>query len=586
MWSTVDRLLGRGHRACDRVSADELSRFFTDKVERIRSTTSGSSPPTYSPVPPGVSFTEFTSVSLDDVATAVAGLPDKSSALDPIPVPVLKSVSDLLAPFLTYLFNISLSSGRVPAAFKDSFVTPVIKKPGSDEGNPSSYRPISNLSVISKIMERFVARQLVSYLDTHRLLPATQSGFRRGHSTETATIRVLSDLLDSVDRGDTAALVLLDLTAAFDTVDHEILLKRLRATFGVDSIALAWFSSYLAGRKQQVRCGGKTSAIMDVICGVPQGSVLGPILFIIYTADLAPIVADRGLSLHQYADDSQIYGSCLPAAISSLSTDISLAVDDVSSWMRSNRLQLNAEKTEVMWCASARRQSQLPRCPITVAGASVEPVSVVRDLGVYIDSDLGAATHVRRTVSRCFAALRQLRHLRRYVTNDCFRSLVVSLVHSRLDYGNFVFVGLPVYLQRRLQAVLNAAARLVFGLRRYDHVTDALAILHWLRVPERVNFKLALMAYRVLNGMAPSYLNQLVPVSSLTGRRRLRSSFTLQLLVPSYRLSTVGRRSFPVAASTFWNTLPDDIQSAPSVSAFRRLLKTFLFQHSFPDVIL
>jgi len=134
----------------------------------------------------------------------------------------------------------------------------------------------------------------------------------------TATIHVLSDLLDSVDRGDTAVLVLLDLTAAFDTVDHEILLKCLRATFGMDSIALASFSSYLAGCKQQVRCGGKTSAIMDVICGVPQGSVLGPILFIIYTVDLASIVADRGLSLHQYADDSQIYGSCLPAAISSL----------------------------------------------------------------------------------------------------------------------------------------------------------------------------------------------------------------------------------------------------------------------------
>jgi len=126
-----------------------------------------------------------------------------------------------------------------------------------------------------------------------------------------------------------------------------------------------------------------------------------------------------------------------------------------------------------------------------------------------------------------FRVLRQLRHLRRYVTNDCFRSLAVSLVHSRLDYGNFMFVGLPVYLQRRLQAVLNAAARLVFRLRRYDHVTDALAILHW-------------------NGMAPStYMNQLVPVSSLTGRRRLRSSFPLQLLVPPYRLSTVGRRSFP-----------------------------------------
>ena len=158
---------------------------------------------------------------------------------------------------LTHLFNRSLSTGCVPAGFKDSFVTPVIKKPGLDEDILSSYRPISNLSVISKLLERLVVRQFVTYLDTHRLLSATQSGFRRGHSTE--TIRVLSDLLDAVDRGDTAAPVLIDLSAAFDTVDHEILLERLRITFGVDSCALSWFRSYLAGRKQHVRCGGNSS---------------------------------------------------------------------------------------------------------------------------------------------------------------------------------------------------------------------------------------------------------------------------------------------------------------------------------------
>ena len=171
--------------------------------------------------------------------------------------------------------------------------------------------------------------------------------------------------------------------------------------------------------------------------------------------------------------------------------------------MRSNRLQLNGEKTEVMWCSSTRRLPQLPNSSIVVAGANVHPVRTVRDLGVYIDSDLGAATHVRKTVSCCFAALRQLRHLRRYVTDDCFRSLVVSLIHSRLDYGNFVLVGLPAYLQRQLQSVLNAAARLVFRLRRYDHITDALAVLHWLRVPQRVDFKIAVMAFRVLHGLAP-----------------------------------------------------------------------------------
>jgi len=174
---------------------------------------------------------------------------------------------------------------------------------------------------------------------------------------------------------------------------------------------------------------------------------IGPSLFIIYTADLASIVAEHGLSLHQYADDSQVYGSCQSDATSTLSSDITECVDDMYRWMRSNRLQLNGKRTEVMWCSSTRRLSQLPNSSIVVAGANVHPVSTVRDLGVYIDSDLSAATHVRKTVSCCFAALRQLRHLRRYVTDDCFRSLVVSLIHSTLDYGNFVLVGLPAYLQ-------------------------------------------------------------------------------------------------------------------------------------------
>jgi len=140
--------------------------------------------------------------------------------------------------------------------------------------------------------------------------------------------------------------------------------------------------------------------------------------------------------------------------------------------MRSNHLQLNADKTEVMWCSSIRKLSQLPSCLFNIAGALVCLVNADRDLGVFIDNDLGAATHVWRTVSCCFATLRQLR---RYVTDDCFRSLVVALEHSRLDYGNLDLVGLPAYFQRRLQSVLNAAARLVLRRSRYDHVSDALA---------------------------------------------------------------------------------------------------------------
>jgi len=414
------------------------------------------------------------------------------------------------------------------------------------------------------LLERLVARQLVTYIDANCLLPSTPSGFRREYSTETVIIRVLSDLLDAVDRDDDLPCLFFSTSSRPSTL---LTTKRLLVTLDVDNSALAWFRSYLAGRRQHVRCSGKCSALTDVIYGVPQGSVLGPILFLLYIADLASIVAEHGLSLQQYADDSQIYDSGQSDATSSRSNTVSLCVDNISNWMCSNHLQLNADITELMWCSSIRKLLQLPSCLFSVAGSLVCPVNAVRDLGVFIDNDLGAATHVRRTMSCCFTALRQLR---RYVTDDCFRFLVVSLVHSRLDYGNFVLAGLPAYLQRRLQSVLNAAARLVFRLGRHDHFSDALATLHRLRLPQRFDFKVAVVAFRVLRGLSPPYLNDLVRVADLPDRRRLRSSSSHQLLVPSFRLTTVGRRTFPVAASLLWNSLLFDTQSTPSLPVFRQ----------------
>jgi len=163
----------------------------------------------------------------------------------------------------------------------------------------------------------------------------------------------------------------------------------------------------------------------------------------------------------------------------------------------------------------------LPSDPVLIGGAGVSPVSTVRNLGVLIDSDLGAVSHARLVVSRCFAALRQLRQLRRYVTDSCFRSLVIALVHSQLDYGNFFIVGSPAYRLRLLQSVLNAAARLIFRLRRFNHISDSLAVLHWLRVPEQIDFRLAVLVYRSLHGLAPPYLGVLRRVADLPSRRSL-----------------------------------------------------------------
>lgn len=433
--------------------------------------------------------------------------------------------------------------------------------------------------MLSKLLERLVARPLIAYLTAFQLLPELQSAYRAHHSTETAVLKVLGDILQAIDSGNLAALTLLDLSAAFDTVDHQILLQRLQKSYGIDGFALNWFESYLDGRTQFVRCGAKRSTPSSVLFGVPQGSVLGPILFLLYTADLLRLIASHDLCPHLYADDTQVYGFCRPHDVTKLQSRVSLCVDDVASWMRSNRLQLNTAKTEVLWCSTQVRQHQIPETPFAIGADAVTPVRSVRNLGIYMDSDVSMRTHVARTVSCCFSALRQIRSIRRSVSRPVLLSLVVSMVLARLDYGSATLAGLPNQQFDRLQSVLNASARLVCSSRKYDHITPLLRDLHWLPFPERVTFRLAALTYRCLHGLAPSYLaSQLHRVADTASRQRLRSATTTALHIPSTKHSTIGDRAFPFAAARAWNDLPPSVRSAPSLPTFKRLLKAHLFR--------
>ena len=303
---------------------------------------------------------------------------------------------------------------------------------------------------------------------------------------------------------------------------------------------------------------------------------------LLYVADLLSHVQHHQLSPHVFADDTQIYGLCRPGSTDDLSRRVSNCVDDVSLWMRANRLQLNPSKMEVLWCSSGQRRHQIPTTAICICSTLVQPAATVQNLGVFIDADVGMKAHIAATVRSCFAALLLLRSVRRCLPHQALLTLIRALVVSKVDYCFRCWPVSPVILDR-LQSVLNAGARLIFSARWSDHITPLLHDLHWLQVPERIQFRLCVLAFRCLHGTAPTYLAEsLQRTTPVEGRRHghLRSADTMLLTVPPTQRSTLGDRSFPAAAARSWNRLPASIRNVSSVATFRRRLKNHLLRSS------
>jgi len=253
-----------------------------------------------------------------------------------------------------------------------------------------------------------------------------------------------------------------------------------------------------------------------------------------------------------------IDGRCHPNDATSLCRELGGCIEHVASWMSANRLQLNAAKTEFLWLVPPRRRHQLPPDHLVVSPVQVAPVASARDLGVYLDSDMTTKTHVTRLVSSCFAILRQIRSIRRSLSRSMLTMFISNFIMSKLDYCNVAQIGLTRCDLDRLQSVVNAAARLTVGAQHCDHISPLLVDLHWLRMVERIQYKLCVLVYRCLHGSAPCYLQQTVClVASMGSRRRLRSVTSSDLMAPATRRSTLGDRAFAVAGPRAWNNLPD-----------------------------
>ena len=434
----------------------------------------------------------------------------------------------------------------------------------------TNYRPISNLPFIAKIIEKVVFNQLSNFLKSSGLFDKFQSGFRPHHSTETALIRVLNDIRLNTDSGKVSVLVLLDLSAAFDTVDHSILLNRLETWAGLSGTFLEWFRSYLEERSYFVTIGIYEYNRMAMTCGVPQGSVLGPLLFSLYMLPLGQVLQNSNVDYHSYADDTQIYIALSSDDYSPIKS-LCHCLEQVTNWMNQNFLQLNQDKTEVIVFGNKEKRIAVSK---HLESLSLKTRDQVRNLGVLIDSDLTFSSHIKSITKTAFYQLKNISRVKGFMSQTDQEKLIHAFISSRIDYCNGLLTGLPQKSIQQLQFIQNAAARVLTRTKRSEHITPVLKSLHWLPVSYRIDFKVLLLVYKSLNGLGPEYMNDILV--EYKPSRVLRSTDSGQIVEPRVQTKN-GEAAFSCYAAQNWNKLPAELESAPTVNIFKSRLKKLLF---------
>ena len=493
----------------------------------------------------------------------------KATGLDNINSRLLKDAAAVVAQPLTDIMNQSLRTGIIPVSWKKARVTPIYKD--SNPLSPSNYRPISILPVVMKVFERAVQQQLVKFLKENSIFCDQQSGFRECHSTHTATTDVSDYILQNMDRGLLTGAVYLDLKKAFDTVDFQTLLFKLRC-LGITDVEYTWFENYLYDRRQCVSHNSSRSDELGVSCGVPQGSILGPILFVIFVNDFPSAIQYSKVVL--YADDTVLMfaSTSIQEIQDCLSSDLQFA----SGWFRQNKLHLNVSKCKWTLFGTEKRLKTCEVPDIKIDSNSLEHVSTYKYLGLYFDKNLNWQVQVESMCNKLKQRLGVLRRVRCYLDRNTTLLLFNALVQPVADYCDTVYGSCSKTLLNKIQRLLCKGGRIILNAPLDTPSRTVLHELKWLSLNERIFFHRCILVYKSLHGQCPSYVAN--KFQHLTHGYNTRNSQNLELLKCRTNL---GQKTLTYTGAKEWNSLPQNVKTSSSLAIFKsNLLKCILSRRS------
>ena len=462
----------------------------------------------------------------------------KATGLDSIGPKLLKMAPNVLTPSITFMINKSIETGVFPSAWKNAKVNPIYKTGDKDDVN--NYRPISILPTLSKVIEKWAETKLMSYLDKYTLLHKNQSGFRKSHSTESALILMTDNWLKAINEGKLVGCAMIDFRKAFDLVDHQLLLKKLRY-YKFSTLTLSWFQSYLYNRTQQVVINNSCSISGEVLCGVPQGPILGPLLFLLFINDLPLSLKDISVSVDLYADDTTLYSTNLEKDV--LEANLQKTLDLVRSWCLENGMLINTDKTKLMLIASRQKRNSLidSKLKITFDNMQLKNSSNEKILGVHVDQNFVWNSHFQHVSGKISTYLWLLSQISSYLSVQHRRLYYNTYIKSHLEYCCVVWgssTNLNVYKIEKLQ---RRACKLILG-KDYTTLEAALNELQILSFDETMFLHKAKTMYKIANNAAPIYLTDLFQLRSNESnvnysQLNLRSTSNGNYLIPRPKIN-------------------------------------------------